>query len=63
MRILGLDVTRRRRDPVVTKAASPITADRGFWQVVFDAWPGAWQSADPSATYTSDTVLAVIAIG
>lgn len=61
MRILGFEITRRKA-PVVTKAAAQSVADRGWWSVIYDAWPGGWQQNAADATYTRETVLAYHAL-
>lgn len=61
MRLLGFEITRRK-PPVVTKALAQSVQDRGWWSMIYDAWPGGWQANASDAIYSQDTVLAYHAV-
>lgn len=51
----------RRREPTVTKSAESVS-DRGWWSMIYDAWPGGWQQNAADAIYSRDTQLAYHAV-
>lgn len=54
MRLLGLEITRRK------SVAQALPADRGWWTTIYDRWPGAWQQV--AAPLNQDTILAYHAV-
>lgn len=63
MRLFGREFGRRK-EPVVTKDVQNATsvAERGWWSMIYDAWPGGWQQNAADAIYSRDTVLAYHAV-
>lgn len=61
MRLFGFDIARRREE----KAAVPAGLDRGWWPVVRESFPGAWQrniTVDHQAVLAHHAVFACITL-